>query len=427
MSALVQKVGCKLDLTEGQVYTAAIGLFVALATAIGGIPPTLVDRVRPAGVARPLVDPTGSVAPATSAGPPAPAPVSAPDGFSLPFDPAPTFPDGGSFGGGSFPGDGGNIGGGGGDFSPPRPPVGTVDTFASVPAPGAPEGIAVGNDGRVFVATNNSGAKPVVMRFTGDGALEASVTVEAIEAGFGVRGLALPRATGGNVVYALAARPAAVFRVDVGLGTVASYAGIPDVPPCIAVALAGPCELSPVDNAPEPRAAVFGADGALYVADRGQALVWRVAPGGGEVRLAHQSPEFVSPDGLSGITVDSTERLVVTVAQSVTDAGGGTVYRLGDAAPTKVASTATGDRPVGIAGGRSGRLYVALAGAGRVVVLDQAGAEQARYPGATDAPFDTPVGVAFRGEDLLVTEQAPTRPPAGRVVRIVVEDRGVLS
>lgn len=425
MSALVQRVGAKLDLTEGQVYTALIGLVVGLATAIGGIPPTLVDRMRPAAVARPMVDPTGNVAPAATASPATPAP-SGFDGFAAPLDPTVSFPGGGAFGGSPFPGDGGGSGGGGEGPPPPRPPAGTVDTFASVPAPGAPEGIAVGADGRVFVATNNSAGKPAVMRFSGDGRLESTVAVDVVEAGYGIRGLALPRAASGDVVYALAARPAAVLAVDVGLGSVSTYATVPDVPACVAVALAGPCELSAVDNPPEPRAAVFGVDGALYVADRGQAVVWRVAPGGGEVALAHQAPQFVSPDGLSGITVDSTERLVVTVAQSVPDAGGGAVYRLGDSVE-KVAATATGDRPVGIAAGRSGRLYVALAGVGRVVVLDADGTERSRFPGDADAPFDTPVGVAFRGEDLLVTEQAPSRALAGRVVRIVVEDRGVLS
>lgn len=424
MSALVGRVGAKLDLTEGQVYTAVIGLVVGLATAIGGIPPTLVERVRPAAVGRPMVDPTGNVAPAASV-PPATAAPSSPEALVPPIFPNTSFPGSGIFGGSPF-GDGGGSGGGGEGPPPPRPPVGTVDTFASVPAPGAPEGIAVGRDGRVFVATNNSASKPVVMRFSGEGTLESTVVVDAVEAGYGIRGLALPRATSGDVVYALAARPAAVLAVDVGLGSVSTYVAIPDVPICLAVALAGPCELSPVDNLPEPRAAVFGADGALYVADRGQAVVWRVAPGGAEVRLAHQAPELVSPDGLSGITVDSAERLVVTVAQSVPDAGGGAVYRLGDTLE-KVAATATGDRPVGIAAGRSGRLYVALAGAGRVVVIDADGTERSRYPGTADAPFDTPVGVAFRDEDLLVTEQAPTRALAGRVVRVVVEDRGVLS
>jgi hypothetical protein len=40
----VQAVATRLGVTEGQVYTAVIGGAVAVAAAIGGIPPTLAER-----------------------------------------------------------------------------------------------------------------------------------------------------------------------------------------------------------------------------------------------------------------------------------------------------------------------------------------------------------------------------------------------
>jgi sugar lactone lactonase YvrE len=440
VSVLVLRLAQKLGITEGQVYTVTIGLVVGLAAAIAGIPPTMVDRIAaPASNRRPA--PVAASAPAASGG--AAAPMAAPagpsfpdgGGLSLPVDSSGGFPAPAS---GLFGGDGGLFGDGT-ESTNPEPsleePIGTTDVFAAVPAPGAPEGIAVTDDGRVFVATNNGGGRgeggpPKVLRFSGIGTVEAEATLTAVEPGYGVRGLALPRdEAGGNVVYAVTARPSAVLRVDLASGAVATYATIPNLPSCAATALVPPCETSAVDAEPEPRAAAFGADGALYVADRGQAVIWRVAPGGGAVAVFHQALEYVSANGLSGIAFDAPGRLVLTVAESLSMPGSGAVHRLPIDATgkpgtlEKVATTAPTERPVGITAGASGRLYVALSGVGRVVVLDEEGTELHRFPGAADAAYDTPVGVALRGQDLLVTVQAPTRPIAGQVVRIAVQDR----
>lgn len=422
----VERVGQRLGLTEGQVYTAAIGLVVGLWAAVVGIPPTLVDRVLPdAGAAAPVA-PIGAeeaASPPSSTVPP----VDPGAGVGLPSMPA--FGAGsaaGSGGGWSFDGDSGSVGGGGattdgdGGAKEPAQPFGTVSVFAPVPPPGAPEGIVVARDGRVIVATNSASSKPVVFRFTAEGDVETTTTLEGVEAGDGVRGLASDGSA--DVVYAVVARPAAVLRVDLVTGTASTYTTVPDLPACVAVVLAGACEYSPVDNPPAPRAATFGADGSLYVVDAGQAVVWRVPAAGAEPEVFHQAVEYVSTDGLSGVGVDSAGRLVLTVAAAPTEAQGGVVYRLVDGTLTKVASVPAGERPVGVAGGPSGRLYVALAGAGRLLVLDEDGNEVARLPKPEDTALDTPVGVALRGSDALVTEQAPSRPLGGRVVRISVAD-----
>lgn len=441
MSVVVLRVAQRLGLTEGQVYTVAIGLAVGLWAAIAGIPPTMVDRiVAPASNGR-LAPAVGVAPPAgeTAAPPSTSLPAGSPgEGLFLPVDPSGAYPggDSGVFGPGA---DGlfGDGSGSGGDSPPPASsdPLGTTDVFASVPAPGAPEGIAVAEDGRVFVATNNGGGRgdagpPKVLRYSGEGELQAQVLLSAVEPGFGVRGLALPRGeSGADVVYAVTARPSAVLRVDVGAGSVSTYAAIPNLPSCVTTGLAGPCESSPVDNPPEPRAAAFGSDGALYVADRAQAVVWRVAPGGGAVAVFHQALDYVSTDGLNGIAFDNKGRLVLTVAESLSSPGSGAVLRLpldatgAPGALETVTTTGPTEKPVGITAGASGRLYVALSGVGRAVVLDEEGTELHRFPGAADAAYDTPVGVALRGADLLVTVQAPTRPVAGQVVRIAVEDR----
>ena len=68
--------------------------------------------------------------------------------------------------------------------------------------------------------------------------------------------------------------------------------------------------------------------------------------------------------------------------------------------------------PDGIAYGRSGRLYVALAGSNQISILDSGGTEVSRFPtpvenARQDVPFDTPASLAFDGRgSLLVTNQS---------------------
>lgn len=426
-ASIAGRVGTRLGLTEGQVYTTAIGVVVGLWAAIVGIPPTLVDRILPDAGRPEAVAPIGAEqAPALPSPAPTAPPVDAGGGFGLPL--LPSGDAGGGFGGGGSFFDGGPGGGGGempgGDGGSGRrsQPFGTVSVFASVPPPGAPEGIVVARDGRVVVATNSATGTPVVVRYTADGDVETTSDLAGVEPGFGVRGLASPDGSP-DVVYAVTARPAAVLRVDLVTGTASTYAPVPDLPACVAVVLAGACEYSPVDNPPAPRAAAFGSDGSLYVVDAGQAVVWRVRPSGGQAEVFHQAVEYLGTEGLSGVAVDGAGRLVLTVAAAPTHAQGGVVYRLAEGTLAEVASVPAGERPIGVAvDSSSGRLYVALAGAGRLLVLDDAGAEVARFPKPEDTALDTPVGVALRGSEALVTEQAPSRPLGGRIVSIAIAD-----
>ena len=82
------------------------------------------------------------------------------------------------------------------------------------------------------------------------------------------------------------------------------------------------------------------------------------------------------------------------------------------------------ERSAGLTVGRSGRLYVALSGAGRVVVLQPDGTTTATLPTDPASTYDTPVRVTFSPAGLMVVEQAPTRPAAGRVIELGVDDAG---
>ena len=68
--------------------------------------------------------------------------------------------------------------------------------------------------------------------------------------------------------------------------------------------------------------------------------------------------------------------------------------------------------PDGIIFGRSGRLYVALAGVNQIAILDPSGNEVTRFPTAEEnarqeIPWDTPASLFFDGSGgLLVTNQS---------------------
>jgi hypothetical protein len=80
------------------------------------------------------------------------------------------------------------------------------------------------------------------------------------------------------------------------------------------------------------------------------------------------------------------------------------------------------DGPDGFAIARSGKVYLALAGASQLVVISPAGEELARIPRPgqqTDPPFDAPASVAFAGRSALVTNQSF---PAGNASHWAVFD-----
>lgn len=408
----VRAVARRWGVSEGQAYTALIGVVLALAAAVGGIPPTLAERrVETTGTPRTArttpdvvaVGDSGSVAglpdltlvPAIPLG----------DGLGGPeisLRPPPSSPPGG----------------------PARDPVGSFRVLATIPEPGAPQGIAAAPNGRVIVATDNGpergvNGKPALFVFDG-GDAPKRITLDAVVAGQGVHDLVLAPGGDGGDVYALASRPAAVLHVDLNTGSVSTYAAVPDIPPCARAVLQTPCELSPVDNAPKPIDAIADDNGTMFVADAAQGVVWRI----GTDRVAtlfFQAREFVALDGLSGIAAAPDRVLYLTVARAPTAAGAGVIYRLADGKLAEVVRTDNGDLPRGVVAGRSGKLYVALSGSGRVLVLNRDGSRVGWLPGAQSA-FDTPVRVMFGPTALLVVEQAPTRPQAGRVVALGVDD-----
>jgi sugar lactone lactonase YvrE len=220
-----------------------------------------------------------------------------------------------------------------------------------------------------------------------------------------------------------------IVQYDPKTQTVAAYASIPDVLPCFpGVPPPAPCDASVGDSPPHLKAAVVDGAGALYVVDGGQAAVWRVAPGGKEVRQLVVDRTWTSPlrpSGPSALAFLPDGSLAIAVESSLAS-DGGAVYRLAlsdDGTPGAVstlAQTPSGSRPVGLVAGASGKLYVVLAGIGRVSVIGADGREVASTPASDAAALKSPRGVAFRERSLMVT--VASGPDGGDVMRLPVDD-----
>jgi sugar lactone lactonase YvrE len=308
-----------------------------------------------------------------------------------------------------------------------------VKTFARVPAPGLPEGIAVSGKGkklRVFVGTSPKDAlgldgKPPSKVFAYDrkGSLRRAFTVtgqDRINPGYGLYGMAFDA---GRRLYALDFAPPRVIRLDPRTGNQSTYATFPDVPPCGPL-VTGPCSQTLLDRPPFPDYPVFARDGTMYVTDAAQALIWRVAPGGGTPSVWYTDRGLESVFGPNGVGFmpDGRTLLYAQTNQGpplVTDRPPG-LYRIAvqpngaPGSPSLFWRSQDDDAPDGFAIGRSGRVYLALSSPTQpqVVVVSPHGDEIARVPGSEQEnqtqqiPFDAPASAAFVGRTVLVTNHA---------------------
>ena len=348
----------RLDATEGQVWSLAVGFVVAVVLAVVGIPPVVHHRTlvastpvvraaRPAITARPAA-PVPSPAEAMPATPPTVL-VTAPVDTSAPADAA-----------------------------GPALPLTTAVAGAGV-------AVAAAQDGAVFVA---DGDRIAVLDDTGSRVRDLPGSAA---------GLALDGAT---LVATDADR---VERIDLGTGHRTIVATIPDLPSCVLAPAAPACEPGLEDHRPRPGAvAVAGQD--IYVADAAQATVWRIHAG--QPAVWSSSLAYAAGGGPAALAVASDGSVLVAVPTDVTPAnpGGATLERVvAGGAPTPYATFERGADPSAIAVLPDGRVAVALRGAHAVAVLD--GASVRRI--AIDA-----IGVASGPPGELVV----TAP--GRVVRM---------
>ena len=419
----VQRLGDRFGLTDGQVYSAVIGLAVASGMALLAVPPVLnYDRVLSASAAVPIAGaPLGNPA-AAVAQPLTPAPV-----VVVPVPAGPAFPLGPPLL--SMPSAGSQ--GPAAPFWPPAvvdappawpsvqpQPAGVAFSVARVPAPGAPAGITVTSGGRVFVSTNNGTSRGVraasaVFEVSTKGQLRKIVTVAGQPAAHpdGIVALAaLP--TGG--LLAVDASTSRVLRIEPSSGAQSVVTTIPDLPSCFTTFLAPPCEQGSMDRKPQLTGLAIDPSGNAYITDSGQGVVWRLPSGAAQPTLFYAPADLATGDGPAGIGFDSQRNLLLTVGQTfdTTNIGNGGLYRLAVSADgaagarTLVTSFASNDRPGALVEGKSGNTYVVLRGTAEIVTVDPAGKRgSALHPSTSSVKLDAPGGLALADGVLLATNQ----------------------
>jgi sugar lactone lactonase YvrE len=306
---------------------------------------------------------------------------------------------------------------------------GDVQLFAPVPSPGSPAPVVIAPDGTVYTATLNAesgdtAAPSKVFAFTPDGKpkREYEIKGQNLSEVHGLTGLAMDAA---GYLYVASLAPPVVYRLDPQTGEQVTYATLRDVPPCSAT-VTSDCQKTSSDKKPWPDYVVLAPDGSLYVTDSLQALIWKVAPGGGkgEVWITDQRIESLigSPGfGPSAMKLAPDNRtLYFTTVQGPAgdgDPSAGRIWTLpiqpdgkpGELKQFYVAGSADG--PGGIGFAKSGDLYVAMSGTNAIAQIGPDGKEKARFPDPVTnmgftPPLDSPVDVAFRGTSLLVANSA---------------------
>jgi sugar lactone lactonase YvrE len=180
----------------------------------------------------------------------------------------------------------------------------------------------------------------------------------------------------------------------------------------------------------------FGADGKAYVTDSFAATIHRIPPGGGAPSAWFSDPRLAGdpavPFGVNGIRIDKQSQTIYVTVTAQNGNLDGVVYRLPIVANPVASDLEEFHRypfvfgfppvlpgPDGIAFGKSGRLYVALAGTSQISYSGPAGSLQ----------WPNPANIAFDDHDrsLLVTNHAslvPFDPSLFAVFSVFVDDKG---
>ena len=324
--------------------------------------------------------------------------------------------------------------------------LGDSRVLAPFPAnPGYPEGIAV--DGRtVYVsgpAQFGNFLQPVVVAYDIDtGGVVAQYPLQgqnpfAPQAGTGL-------AFDNHDALYVGDLQQGVIRIRVeeeGAPQDVYATALPDLPTCSTAPAGTSCSPTAVDRPPLINDLVFDHAGNLYITDSFQATIWRVAEGGGAPQVWFQSPAFDTDFGPNGMRLNPEDgKFYVSVTFNAF--GQGFIYTLpavAQPAPGDLAlfhQYTMGEGPDGMAFGKSGKLYVALAATNKIGVLRPDGTEETRYGspsanpgGALDPlPWANPAAIAFNDQtrSLLVTNHAiffPNPGPFFAVFDVYVNDK----
>ncbi|MEP9363559.1 hypothetical protein ABLE68_11390 [Nocardioides sp. CN2-186] len=307
------------------------------------------------------------------------------------------------------------------------PEKGDTRVFSLVPSPGFPAYVHVHTNGRVYAGSyiDSGSAEPSrVFEWTADGTLLRSWAVpgQDLTADHGVQ---VANQTRDGRLVLLETSTASILTLDLRTGKFHREVRFPD--------------------GATPNYATWGPHGALFVTDYAEGVIWKVPHGSSTPRRWFTSAALAGAIefGTTGIRYRPGRHDLLITQQTVSDGSdlptNGALYRLpiGDAGkPGDLETLWTsqpGDLPDGFGIGRSGHVYVALAGlSNQVVELTAAGDEVQRFGTAltgdngSPIPFDTPCSATFLGKRVLVANQSAIAGDATHqaILSVYVGERG---
>lgn len=320
----------------------------------------------------------------------------------------------------------------------PAQGLGDSKVVASVPLPGFPEGIAT-HGNRFYVSGPAGFGLPLGSAFvaaydTKTGALEATYPITITNPFAGVSGASCLAFGPDGALYVIEPFIGVIRMALDEANTQTVYA--PFVP-------AGPSLLNDL---------VFDGEGNLYVTDSFAGTIYRVPAGGGIPEVWFTDSRLMGdpalPFGVNGIRIDKNNKHVYLSVTAEAGTLDGVIYRLPLVASPSAAELeefhrfpffVPGEQPAvagpdGIAFGKSGKLYVALAGTSQIAVLGPDGAEvrysgPAATPDGSSIPWANPANIAFDNHtgSLLVTNHASLVPYDASlftVFSVYVDDKG---
>ncbi|MET3963374.1 sugar lactone lactonase YvrE [Marmoricola sp. OAE513] len=299
-----------------------------------------------------------------------------------------------------------------------------TQVFSRVPYPGTPAYVFAHPNGRVYAGTYASTSNKTASRvfeWTGSGTLLRSWTVPGQKLGQepGVQ-VATSDARGRLVL--LEKSTSGVLTLNTKTGKFKRQATLPDLPLCSKKKK--PCSPNGSDDKAIPNYAAWGPDGALYITDYGQAVIWRIPAKGGAptVWFASAALDNSLGFGTTGLVYQASTRSFLIGQQTTVDGQAlrGRLYRLPvkkggkPGALSTLWKSRTMELPDGFGIGKSGKIYLANVVSNQIVVLSPAGKELERFPKGVGAgkngssiPFDGPSNATFIGKRLLVASQSP--------------------